>query len=37
MYFYADLKKNLFSNGRNQITHQHLQKMLFIDAEIFKV
>jgi hypothetical protein len=37
IYFYADLKKNIYDNGRFELTHKHIQQMLFIDDQLFRV
>jgi hypothetical protein len=36
-YFYADLKKNIYENCRTELTQRHIQQMLFIDDQLFKV
>lgn len=37
VYFYLDLKKNLYENGRQELTHKQLQQLLFIDDSLFKI
>lgn len=36
-YFFSDLKKNIYENGRTELTHKHLQQLLFIDDQLFRV
>lgn len=36
-YFYLDLKKNMYENGRQELTHKQIQQLKFIDDELFKV
>ena len=35
--FYADLKKHLYETLRTELTQRHIQQLLFIDDELFKV
>lgn len=30
-YFYLDLKKNMYQNGRQELTHKHIQQLMFIN------